>query len=292
MTLVDDATGTCMALFAEQETTAAAMQLLWAWIERYGVPAAIYLDRKTVYLTDREPTVEEQLAGEEPRTAFGRACQKLGIELITAWSPQAKGRVERKHGVHQDRLVKELRLQGIKEIAAANALLQAGFLDQLNQKFARSPASPEDDHRPLLAGTDLSLIFALEERRTVGNDWTVRYQNRRYQLTGPRAYLPRARQRVLVAQKLDGALAITYQGRALHFHEVALTPPTTAPRVQEPVAPAGLKATWRPAADHPWRKPFSRRRRQQAAALAQEASLKARRSPPTAASPTPSPPPS
>jgi molybdenum-dependent DNA-binding transcriptional regulator ModE len=298
MTLIDDATGICLARFAEQETTVAAMRLLWAWIARYGVPAAIYVDRKTVYLTDREPTLEEQLAGKEPRTAFGRACEKLGIALITAWSPQAKGRVERRHGVHQDRLVKELWLQGIKEMARANEFLEGGYLDQLNAKFARSPACPEDDHRPVLAGTDLALIFVLEERRTVANDWTVRYQNRRYQLTGPRAYLPRARQRVLVAQKLDGALAITYQGRALHFSEVALTPPTTTRRVQPAGTSVVPKAAWRPAANHPWRKPFSRRRRQQAAALAQEASLKARRSctpapsPPTAASPTPAPPPS
>ena len=88
----------------------AAMRLLWRWIERYGIPRALYTDKKNVVVTDREPTVEEQLAGEEPMTAFGKACTKLGIETLVAHSPRAKGRVERSTGVYQDRLVKEVRL--------------------------------------------------------------------------------------------------------------------------------------------------------------------------------------
>jgi len=137
MDMVDDATGLTMALMAEQETTEAAMRLLWQWVERYGVPQALYVDRKTVFITDREPTLEEQLAGQAPMTAFGNACAKLGIVLIPANSPQAKGRVERRHGVLQDRLVKELALRGITRIPTANRLLANGFIDGLNAKFAR-----------------------------------------------------------------------------------------------------------------------------------------------------------
>src|SRR5690606_23484094 len=129
MNLVDDATGCTYSLMFEEETTEAAMQVLWGWITRYGIPQALYVDRKSVYITDREPTVEEQLAGQEPLTAFGHACAKLGIQLITAYSPQAKGRVERNHAVYQDRLVKELRLQGLTTIAEANTLLTCGFVD-------------------------------------------------------------------------------------------------------------------------------------------------------------------
>lgn len=105
MSLVDDATGITLAIISKEETTEAAMQILWAWIERYGIPVALYCDLKNVYLTDREPTLEEQLEGRVPKTAFGLACEKLGIKIISAYSPQAKGRVERKHGVYQDRFV-------------------------------------------------------------------------------------------------------------------------------------------------------------------------------------------
>ena len=113
MNMVDDATGRRFGLLFEQETTEAAMRTLWGWIRRYGVPQALYVDSKTVFRTDREPTPEEQLKGEKPLTAFGQACRKLGIELIYAGSPQAKGRVERSHGTDQDRLIKELELEEI-----------------------------------------------------------------------------------------------------------------------------------------------------------------------------------
>jgi transposase len=105
MNMVDDATGKTLAMMSEEETTIAAMQVLWAWVEKYGIPKALYTDRKNVYITDRELTLEEQLAGELPLTQFGRVCQKLAIEILPANSPQAKGRIERNHGVHQDRLV-------------------------------------------------------------------------------------------------------------------------------------------------------------------------------------------
>lgn len=127
MAMIDDATNTRLALMAEQETTEACMRLLWRWIERYGVPRALYVDRKSVFVTEREPTLEEQLAGQEPLTAFGKACHKLGIEIIPANSPQAKGRVERSHALYQDRFAKELALRRIKTIAASNALLDGGL---------------------------------------------------------------------------------------------------------------------------------------------------------------------
>jgi len=106
MELVDDATGNTLSLMDTAETTALAMRTLWWWIDRFGVPRALYTDKKNIYVSDRQPTVEEQVAGEEPLTPFGKICQNLGIEIIAANSPQAKGRVERKHGVYQDRFLK------------------------------------------------------------------------------------------------------------------------------------------------------------------------------------------
>jgi hypothetical protein len=115
MNMVDDATGTMLSILEEQETTVGAMKLLWAWIDRYGIPQAVYCDRKNAYGLDRGPTIEEQLRGVTPRSPFETACEKLGIEVIVAHSSQAKGRVERNHGVHQDRFVKELWLAEIRD---------------------------------------------------------------------------------------------------------------------------------------------------------------------------------
>ena len=120
MNMVDDATGTTYAQLFEQETTEAAMRLLWGWIERYGIPQAVYCDRKNAFVINREPTVEEQLAGKKPLGPFELACEKLGVEIITAYSPQAKGRVERNHAVYQDRFIKDLRLEGINDRESAN----------------------------------------------------------------------------------------------------------------------------------------------------------------------------
>jgi transposase-like protein len=232
MQLVDDATGTTLALLAEEETTEAAMQLTWQWIERYGVPHALYTDKKNVYVTDREPTLEEQLADVEPLTTFGKACKKLGIEIIPANSPQAKGRVERKHGVLQDRFVKELALSGIKTISTANALLEKGFMETLNEKFSQAPLEPQDFHRPVPPSVALADIFCFEEERVLANDWTVRHQNRYYQITRDNKPLPKPKDKILMRRRLNGELVLLYRGRLLEFE--ALTPRQYKKNTQKP----------------------------------------------------------
>ena len=131
MVMIDDATNVTAARFAPEETTEASYEVLEAWVRKYGVPSSLYVDRDSIYRCERLASVEEQIAGEEPQTHFGRAMEQLGIELILANSPQAKGRVERCNGVLQDRLVKELRLAGISDIDAANDFLAKKFLPQL-----------------------------------------------------------------------------------------------------------------------------------------------------------------
>ncbi len=222
MEMVDDATGTMLGLMAEEETTEAAMRLVWMWIELFGVPQGLYTDKKSVFVTDREPTLEEQLADEKPLTAFGNACKELGIEILAAHSPQAKGRVERKHGVLQDRLVAELALAGVKTIAGANRLLQGGFMDTLNQKFSQTPLDPHNFHRPLPSSVALADIFCFEEDRTLANDWTIRHQNRYYQITAENKPLPKPKDKILVRTRLDGQILLLYRGRPLAFQ--ALTP--------------------------------------------------------------------
>jgi hypothetical protein len=259
MDMVDDATGRSVALMDEEETTELAMKTLWLWCKCYGIPRGLYVDRKNVFVTDREPTLQEQLAGEQALTEFGKVCRKLGIEIIAANSPQAKGRVERKHGVYQDRLVKELRLKGITTIVGANELLQNGFVKMLNRKFSRPAQSSADFHRPIEAGCDLREIFCFENTRVVANDWTVRCENRFYQILKHNDPLPRPRQKVTVRRLLDGKIQLLYRDKKLTFKEI---PPPAAPlRYTEPAAsrPAGKEAKkkkYKPAPDHPWRRGF------------------------------------
>lgn len=256
MNLVDDATGTTLSLLGEEETTELAMRALWRWVERYGLPQALYADKKNVYIADREPTPEEQLAGQEPLTAFGQACAKLGIEIIPANSPQAKGRVERNHGVYQDRLVKGLALHGITAVEGANAFLEGGFIDDLNEKFARDAADPVDAHRSVPADLDLGSVFCFEDTRTVMNDWCVRHENRFYQILQQNQPLPKPKDKVVVRTRLTGVRELLYRERPLAFTPLEGPPPKkAAPSRATPAVSAPVPKT-KPAAEHPWRRSF------------------------------------
>ena len=180
MNLVDDATGRTLARLGAEETIWAAVDVLRRWIEAYGVPLALYTDWKNVYV--RAPTAEEHATGAVPLTQFGRMCASLGIEIIAASSPQAKGRVERNHGTHQDRLVKKLRRLGIADASAANAFLETTYLPEHNARFAVPAASPEDFHRRAPTRVALDRTFQLEESRVLSNDWVIRYDTRTFQV--------------------------------------------------------------------------------------------------------------
>lgn len=220
MNMVDDATGTTLSFLCEQETTVAAMMLLWRWIERYGIPQAVYCDKKNAFVLNREPTIEEQLAGLRPQSPFQKACEKLGIEVIVAHSPQAKGRVERNHGVYQDRLVKELRLVHINTIERGNMFLETTYLPTINEKFAKKPVCPEDAHAPLLDKDILAHVFCFEESRVLSNDYIISYKSRLFQIQKEQKPLPRPKTKVLVRELLDGTIHIFSQGKPLVFFEV------------------------------------------------------------------------
>jgi transposase len=219
MHMVDDATGVSYFFFSEQETKKDAMALTWGWICKYGIPESLYCDRKNVYLTDREPNLDEQLAGIDPKNDFEKACEKLGIEIITAYSPQAKGRVERKHGVLQDRLVKELRLANISTIEEANLFVQNGYMDSFNKKFARQPVSKEDRHVALFSQNDLRKIFVFESERRVANDWIIQFNNRLFQIQKNCTVRPQPRDRVLIHEWLDGSLHFIFNDKELNVEE-------------------------------------------------------------------------
>ena len=229
MNMVDDARGISLAFLCEQETTEAAMRLLWAWIERYGIPQALYCDRKNAFVLDREPSLEDQLAGLQPESPFQRTCRRLGIELIVAHSPQAKGRVERNHGVYQDRFVKELRLAGIHSIEQANHYLAESYLPAINKRFAKTATEPEDGHVPLVDGTDLRDVFCFEETRVVSRDFVLQFERRLYQIPPRLRHRPRPTDKVVVRKWLDGSVHFYWKDKPLPVEELIIPQPKEVP---------------------------------------------------------------
>jgi hypothetical protein len=223
MNMTDDATSEVELRLGEEETIWAAANTLRTWIEKHGVPQALYVDWKNVY--KRAPTQREQLRGEEPVTQFGRMCEKLGIEIIAAGSPQAKGRVERNHGTHQDRLIKKMRRKKIRTHEQANVYLQQEYLSEHNGRFRQAAAEAEDYHRRAPSAVELREVFRLESERIIGNDWVVRCDNRLFQVQAQsRKYAP-AQGKVVVCEWQDGAVEIEYRRRKLPWKEITNTPP-------------------------------------------------------------------
>jgi transposase len=256
MNLVDDATSTTLARIGAEETIWAAAGVLRAWIGKYGVPQALYTDWKNVYV--REPSEKELLRGEVPVTQFGRMCERLGIRIIAASSPEAKGRVERNHGTHQDRLVKKLRLKKAATYEAANRYLEQQYLAEHNQRFAIEPASPEDYHWKAPGRADLEDVFRLETKRVIGNDWVVRYDNRYFQVQRHgRSHAP-AKAEVRVCEWEDGRLDIRYRGRKVEWEEIAAPPRREAGEKRGTNRQRHYPAP--PSQEHPWRQPYTEMR--------------------------------
>lgn len=216
MVLIDDATGRMMLHMAPSETTQAALQIVRKWALAYGLPESLYTDRNTVYWSQTALDNPHLRARREHHSEWGRVMVgNLGIGLIAAHSPQAKGRVERANATLQDRLVKELRLLGISSIQAANAMLDRFALD-LNARFAKPALEPLDAHR-VFAPADpqaLELAFSVDHTRTVTHDNTVSLHARAYQLA-PQPAAPAPGTKVTLWQGLDGTVRASWQGRVL-----------------------------------------------------------------------------
>jgi hypothetical protein len=213
--MIDDATSRVLSGFYEGETVEAHFDLLGRWLRRYGRPVALYTDRDSIF--------EYQSKGRsdpEGLTQFGRALQELDMGLILARSPQAKGRVERFFETAQDRWVKEMRLAGVATRAEANALLEARLIKAFNGRFTVLPASANDAHRPLGREHNLAAILSLQHQRVVTNDYTLRFENRIYQVGKP-IYPGLRGGRVLLELRLDGTMAIRFGDKYLKFEEVA-----------------------------------------------------------------------
>lgn len=228
---IDDATSKIMyGEFVDSEDTYHLMRTTREYLKRYGRVVAYYVDMDTIYKVNRQPTVDEQLRDVQPITQFTRAMNQLGIEVISAATPQAKGRVERGFRTHQDRLVKEMRLRGISTIQQANRYLQDEYIPQHNSQFAVEPVNTTDAHRPLLRSHDLDAILSIQTPRMVFNDFTVRYKARFLQLAKEQPVRVYPKAQVLVQERLDGSLHLLYKGRYLK-HEAVAKPAGPPPRV-------------------------------------------------------------
>jgi transposase len=248
MVMVDDATGRVGAQFFEQETTRASYDLLEGWVKRFGLPQSLYVDRDSIYRCEGVGSIADQLAGKEPQTQFGRAMEELGVELILANSPQAKGRVERMNGTLQDRLVKALRLENIKDLEAANKYLTQRFLPAFNRRFMVEPASSADVHRSVTGC--LNEVLSWEEPRVVQRDWTVSCEKRIYQLDRQHEPLSLVGRKIIVRTLRNGTVQLVFRKTKLHWRELPQRPVRMPERLNKPAA----KPRSKPAAGHPWRR--------------------------------------
>jgi hypothetical protein len=250
--MIDDATSRVAARFYPAGTVETHLDLLGTWLRQHGRPRAIYTDRHSIF----EPQ-DKGRALPDGVTQFGRALSELDVELIRAHSPQAKGRVERLFGTLQDRWVKELRLARVRTLDRANALLTR-LVPEYNRRFTRVARRPTDAHRRLGPGHRLEAILSVQAERVVSNDYVVRFESRLYQLLKP-VYAGERGGRVVIERRLDGTLWMRFRGHYLNYRQAAagIEPdrepaPAAVPSAARPSGPS------RPAANHPWRKPFKR----------------------------------
>ena len=254
MGYIDDATNTVHGRFYDYEGTMPAMDSMKRYIKRYGIPKSVYLDKHTTYKSWAEPTIEEQLNDQKPMSHFQKSLAALAIEVIHANSPQAKGRVERLFKTLQDRLVREMRLKGVRSVQEANEFL-TDYLPKHNRRFKKPAASKSDLHRPALHSREFDRILCIKEERTVKNDFTIAHNCSLYQIE----QATRAK-KVTVEERLDGSLHITYKGQDLRYREITKQP---AEGIEAPLLLRERKPRI-PPADHPWKTLFlSKRRRKE-----------------------------
>ena len=252
MGYVDDATGRAYGRFYDYEGLYPAMDSFERYIRRYGLPVSVYLDKHSTYKTMRQPDLDELLRGETAATQYGRACRELGVEVIHAHSPQAKGRIERAFGTLQDRLIKEMRLASISIKEEANEFLDR-YLPIYNKRFGKEPLREADLHRRLPRGVRLRDIFCIKGKRTITNGYIVKWRGRMFLIENPT--IVQRRRKVEIREHFDGKISIKLNGKYLKFKEIEKQRSVKLEKAKEP-APELVKkkAKYIPPADHPWRR--------------------------------------
>lgn len=219
---IDDATGEVpYALFVDSDSTENNMRVIKKLVEKKGIPAALYTDGASHFMTKRHYSYRVNLKYDYAPTQIQRALNELGVRLIIAGSPQAKGRIERLFGTFQDRLLKELRLYKISSIRKANHYLHNKFLPKFNNKFSIPPQDPETAWRVVPKELNLDSIFCIKEQRTVRADNTISYKNRIFQILPNKYRISFAKAQVIVEKRLDDSIHIKYKDQYLNYKEIS-----------------------------------------------------------------------
>jgi transposase len=247
---IDDAKGEITkAVFAANEGVIAVFTFWKEYIEELGKPISIYLDKFSTYKINHKAAVDNK----DLLTQFERCMSDLDTRLITAHSPQAKGRIERLFDTLQDRLVKELRLAKINTPEEANIFLKEIFIPKFNKKFGVFPTKEGNIHKALteIDKKSLNRIFSVQETRTINNDFTIQFKNNWYQLAEIQPTTVRAKEKTLVEEWLDGTIHFSLRGKYLNF---TILPEKPKKISKQPIVLTGHKLNWKPPKDHPWRK--------------------------------------
>jgi transposase len=246
--MIDDATSWSWGRFVERDATPQNMGVLWEYLEKNGRMVDVYTDRASMFTVLPRPGESQDEQRQADRvTQLGRALRELGIGSILAYSPQAKGRIERSFLTAQDRLVKHLRLAKVSTLEGANAFLESEYWPEWNAHFARPVADFPNQHRALTPQLDLAAILCHMEERVIGNDYTISFAGRRYQIARAEAQAGMRRQRVRVELRLDGELKARYQGRCLQISECGVRAAEPAPKTPKAVRKdhnAGGRSHW------------------------------------------------
>jgi transposase len=246
--MIDDATSWSWGRFVERDATPHNMGVLWEYLEKNGRMVDVYTDRDSMFAVPPRPGESQEKQRQADRvTQLGRALRELGIGSILAYSPQAKGRIERSFLTAQDRLVKHLRLAKVSTLAGANAFLEKEYWPEWNAHFARPVEGFPNQHRALTPQLDLAAILCHVEERVIGNDYTFSFAGQRYQIARTDAQAGMRRQRMRVELRLDGELKARYQGRYVEIAECGMRPITVEPKQSKPVRKdhnAGGRSNW------------------------------------------------
>ena len=253
--MIDDATSRLFARFVRHDSTEENMRLLWSYLEKFGRPMKFYTDKAALFQTAEkrwrdEPGVDKDPV-EMPPTQIGRALQELGIVWLAAHSPQAKGRVERNFGTAQDRLVKGMRVAGVKTIEEANRYLEEEYLVWWEREMTFEPANRDDAHRPLGKSHSLAASLSHVEMRQVRNDYTLRFDGQLYQIDRSSIVSGLRKANVRVEKRLDGSLAVRFGERYLPITACVVADKAKVAPTNKPAKP---RRAGRPDSD--WNKNF------------------------------------
>lgn len=244
MGYIDDATNRVYARFYEYEGTLPAMDSFKKYAKKYGLPHSVYIDKHPTYKSTAKQTIEDELKNQERLSQFERALKELGVDVIHANSPQAKGRIERLFGTFQDRVIKEMRLKGIKTIPGANNFLRY-YLPVYNRRFNVEPKEKGDLHRRIPEDLDLDTVLCIKTKRGLKNDSTIAHNKKLYQV------LEQAdTKKITVEERISGRMLITYKDKSLRYKEITQRPVKKVVPTPKAVKP---RKTYIPPKDHPWR---------------------------------------